>query len=243
MTARRALATVAAWAAIAALGAFVAVPPAGAETAPSVKPPRKTKQKEPTPPPPAPPQPQAVAPTQPGIVFSPWTKLCPKPPPNAPQPFKPVCITVKEARLETGQFIAGAALFEQAGEDKRLLRITLPLGIQIPPGTRVTVDADQPLSAPFVTCVPNGCMADYQVDLAFIDKLKKAQQLLLQGVNMQGQVAGYLIPLTEFAKAIDGPPTDAEQFEAAQKKEWEERLRQQQQKLQQQQQQQAAPKQ
>ncbi len=35
---------------------------------------------------------------------------------------------------ETGQFLAGAALIEQQGEEKKLFRITLPLGMQIPAG-------------------------------------------------------------------------------------------------------------
>jgi len=44
---------------------------------------------------------------QPPIVYSPWTKFCGKD--QNPQ-AKEVCLTVKEARLETGQFLAGAAL-------------------------------------------------------------------------------------------------------------------------------------
>src|SRR5262245_19594155 len=47
---------------------------------------------------------------QPPVVYSPWTKFCGKD--NNPQ-AKEVCLTVKEARLETGQFLAGAALIEQ----------------------------------------------------------------------------------------------------------------------------------
>ena len=218
--------------------------PAPAEPTPPVKAPRKVKHKEPPQPQPAqqqpqpqapqaPQQPSAFAPTpQPSVVYSPWTKICPKPPPNAPQLSKQVCLTVREVRLETGQFLAGAALIEQEGEPKKLLRITLPLGMQIPPGTRITLDTEQPLSAGFVVCVPNGCMSDYQVDADFVGKLKKGQQILLQGINTPGQVAGYVLPLADFGKANDGPPTDPEQFEAAQKKIWEERLRQQQQQQQ-----------
>src|SRR5947209_12907245 len=48
--------------------------------------------------------------------YSPWTKFCGKDNAQA----KEVCLTVKEARLETGQFLAGAALIEQQGEEKKL---------------------------------------------------------------------------------------------------------------------------
>jgi invasion protein IalB len=209
--------------------------PAPAPAAPK-KAPRKAEKKEPAPPaqaqpapapqtaPQQPMQPAAAPAPMPPVIYSPWTKICPKPPPNAPQ-TPGICLTVKEARLETGQFVAGAALIEQAGEDKKLLRITLPLGMQLAPGTRVTLDAEQPLAGPYVVCVPNGCMADYQITGEFVGKLKKGQQLLLQGVNMPGQVAGFTLPLGDFAKASDGPPTDPEIFEAKQKAEWEKRLK------------------
>src|SRR5262245_29338534 len=61
------------------------------------------------------------------VIYSPWTKFCGKDQNQANA--KEVCLTVKEARLETGQFLAGAALIEQAGEDKKIFRITLPLGM------------------------------------------------------------------------------------------------------------------
>jgi invasion protein IalB len=199
-------------------------------------PPKKAEQKHPAPAPQAQPQPapqapapQAAAPQLPPMVYSPWTKICPQPPAGTPQPPKPVCLTVKEARLETGQFVAGAALIEQQGEDKRLLRVTLPLGMQLAPGPRVALDAEQPMAAAYVVCVPNGCMADYQVDGAFVGRVKKGQQLTLQSVSMQGQVTSFPIPLAEFAKALDGPPTDPVAFDAQQKAEWEKRLKAQQQ--------------
>ena len=196
---------------------------------PKVKAPKKTEQKQKQKQQQQPQQQQqATQPQPPPVVYSPWTKICPKPPPNAP-PAKQLCLVVKEVRLETGQFLAGAALIEREGDEKRLLRITLPLGMQIPPGTRLTLDSEQPASAVYVTCVPNGCMADYEINSHFIDRMKKGQQLLLQGVNMPGQVANYVLPLAELAKAIDGPPTDPDEFDKLQKAEWEKRLKQQQQ--------------
>ena len=152
---------------------------------------------------------------QPPVVYSPWTKFCGKD--NNPQ-AKEVCLTVKEARLETGQFLAGAALIEQAGEEKKLFRITLPLGMQLPQGTRMILDKEEPLTGRYIVCLPNGCMADFDVTKDFVGKLKKGQQIVLQGINLPGQAASYLLPLTDFAKANEGPATDPKQFEADQKK-------------------------
>ena len=151
---------------------------------------------------------------QPPVVYSPWTKFCGKDNAQA----KEVCLTVKEARLETGQFLAGAALIEQAGEEKKLFRITLPLGMQLPQGTRMLLDKEQPLQGRYIVCLPNGCMADFDVNKDFVAKLKKGQQLVLQGINLPGQAATYMLPLAEFAKANEGPPTDPKKFEEDQKK-------------------------
>jgi invasion protein IalB len=166
---------------------------------------------------PAQPQGQAAAPDQQmPVVYSPWTKFCGKDQNQAGA--KEVCLTVKEARLETGQFLAGAALIEQEGEQRKIFRITLPLGMQLPQGTRVVVDQDQPISGRYVVCLPNGCMADFEVQADFVIKLKKGQQIVLQGINLPGQAASYPIPLADFGKANEGPPTDPKVFEEQQRK-------------------------
>src|SRR5262249_48201018 len=131
---------------------------------------------------------------------------------------KQVCLTVSEAHLETGQFLAGAALIEQEGEQRRIFRITLPLGMQLPQGARVIVDQDQPVTGQYIVCLPNGCMADFEVQPDFVGKLKKGQQLMLQGINLPGQAASYPIPLGDFAKVNEGPPTDPKVYEERQRK-------------------------
>ncbi len=161
------------------------------------------------------PQAQAAQPEQLPVVYSPWTKFCGK---DQQVGAKETCLTVKEARLETGQFIAGAALIEQEGEQKKVLRITLPLGMQLPHGTRMIVDKEQPITGRYIVCLPNGCMADFEVNAEFVGKLKKGQTLMLQGINLPGQAATYPLPLGDFAKANDGPPTDPKVFEEQQKK-------------------------
>jgi invasion protein IalB len=159
---------------------------------------------------------------QPGFTHSPWVKFCGK---GSDAQAKETCLTMKEARLETGQFVVGAAVIEQAGIERKLLRVTLPLGMQLMPGVRMFIDGDTPANKPYVLCVPNGCMADFEVTAEFIGKLKNRQQLQLQGINAPGQVASYLLPLGDFAKAFDGPPTDPAAFEKEQKRQWDERQR------------------
>jgi invasion protein IalB len=154
------------------------------------------------------------------LIFSPWTKFCLKGQPGqAPDPnAKQVCFTGKDARVESGQPVAAAVLIEPEGQERKILRITLPLGMQLVHGTRLIIDQNQPMTAPYVICFTNGCMADYEANADMISKLKKGQGLVLQAINATGQPISLVMPLSDFAKAYDGPPTDPKVFEEQQKK-------------------------
>jgi invasion protein IalB len=114
--------------------------------------------------------------------------------------------------------VVAAVLIEPDGDPKKVLRVTLPLGMQLPQGTRVVVDQGQPMNAPFIICFTNGCMADYEASAELIGKLRKGQGMVVQGFNSQGQFLSIPLPLTDFGKAYDGPPTDPKAFEEQQKK-------------------------
>jgi invasion protein IalB len=156
----------------------------------------------------------------PQLIFSPWTKFCLKGQPGQPVDpnAKEVCFTGKDARVESGQPVAAAVLIEPQGQEKKLLRVTLPLGMQLAHGTRVIVDQNQPMTAPYVICFTNGCMADYDANADLIGKMKKGQGLVVQAINATGQPISIVMPLGDFAKAYEGPPTDPKVFEEQQKK-------------------------
>jgi invasion protein IalB len=164
---------------------------------------------------PAAPAEQQAAPAEPQLIFSPWTKFCLK---GQEAGAKQVCFTGKDGRVESGMPVVAAVLIEPEGEPKKILRVTLPLGMSIQPGTRVIVDQGQPMTGPYVICFQNGCMADYEASGELVGKLKKGQGLVVQGINGSGQPISLVLPLNDFAKAYDGPPTDPQVFEAQQKK-------------------------
>jgi invasion protein IalB len=151
---------------------------------------------------------------QPQLFFSPWTKICQKGPAAND---KPVCITGKSGRVESGMPVAAAMLIEPEGEPRKILRITLPLGMALPPGTRVVIDQGQPMQAPYVICMVNGCISDYEASQELVDNLKKGKGLALQGINGGGQAMSLVVPLNDFAKAHDGPPSDPKVLEEQEK--------------------------
>ncbi len=158
--------------------------------------------------------PQQAAADQPQLMYSPWMKVCGKGPDTN---NKQVCVLTKDGRLENGMPVAIVQLFEPEGEP-RILRVTVPLGMQLAHGTRLLIDQAPPAQQPFKICFPVGCMFDYPIADDMIGKMKKGQMLTIQAINMQGTPISLPLPLNDFAKAYDGPPTDPKVFEEQQRK-------------------------
>jgi invasion protein IalB len=197
---------------------------APAPAAPKAKPRLKPAPAAPAPaaqaPPPAAGAPAAGAqPDQVQLIYAPWTKFCLK---GQEATAKQVCFTGKDGRIESGQPVIAAVIIEPEGEPKKILRVTLPLGMQLIHGTRIIVDNNPPMQSPYVICFQNGCMSDYEVTPELLANMKKGQNLVVQAINSNGQPLTLPLPLQEtggsFAKAYDGPPTDPKEFEKTQKK-------------------------
>ena len=196
--------------------ALLTVPAALAQQTPATKVPA-TKQapaKSPQPAQAQQAQPQQQQGEQPQLMYSPWMKVCGKGPDTN---NKQVCVVTKDGRLENGMPVAIVQLFEPEG-DAKVLRVTVPLGMQLSHGTRVLIDNGTPMQQPFKICFPVGCMSDYPVTDEMIGQLKKGQALTVQAINMQGTPISLPLPLNDFTKAYDGPATDPKAFEDQQRK-------------------------
>jgi invasion protein IalB len=153
------------------------------------------------------------------LIYAPWTKFCLT---GKDANARQVCFTGKDGRIESGQPVIAAVIIEPEGEPKKILRVTLPLGMQLVHGTRVIVDSNAPMQSPYVICFANGCMSDYDVTPELLANLKKGQNIVVQAINSNGAPLTLPLPLQEtgnsFTKAYDGPPTDPKVFEETQKK-------------------------
>jgi invasion protein IalB len=211
---------------------------APAPAAPKAKAAPRAAQKAPAAPAPSAQAPAAPAQQQPGaqaqapngqgqpqqdqvqLIYAPWTKFCLK---GQDANAKQVCFTGKDGRIESGQPVVAAVIIEPEGEPKKILRVTLPLGMQLVHGTRVIVDNNPPQQSPYVICFANGCMSDYEATPELLANMKKGQNLVVQAINANGAPLTLPLPLQEgggasFSKAYDGPPTDPKVFEENQKK-------------------------
>jgi invasion protein IalB len=154
------------------------------------------------------------------LIFTPWTRYCAQGLAEKSSEIrtKKVCFTASDGHLPSGQKMAIVLLIEPEGSaDAKLLRVTLPLGVSLVPGARIVIDEKEAMVAPFVVCLPkNGCMADFQADAELIAKLKAGRSLAVQAFDKSRPVS-FSLPLTDFAKAYDGPPSDPAVLDEQQK--------------------------
>jgi invasion protein IalB len=158
----------------------------------------------------APAEPMQNGQQQKQLIFSPWARYCAKSLTEQSSEIraKEVCFTAADGHLTSGQKLVIALLIEPEGDDTKLLRVTLPLGVALVPGARIVVDEKEAMTAPYVVCLAkNGCMADYKADADLIEKLKNGRSLAIQAFN-RGRPVSFTLPLNGFARAYDGPAGD-----------------------------------
>jgi invasion protein IalB len=153
----------------------------------------------------------------PQLIYSPWTKFCIK---GQEANAKQFCFTGKDGRLESGMAVVAAIIIEPEGEPRKLLRVTLPLGMSLPQGTRVIIDTNEAAAkqSPYAFCLQNGCTSDYEATADVLAALKKGTTLHVQAIQANGVAVTLQLPLSDFAKAYDGPPTDPKVLEEQGKK-------------------------
>ena len=133
------------------------------------------------------------------LIYAPWTKFCLK---GQDAGAKQVCFTGKDGRIESGQPVIAAVIIEPEGEPKKILRVTLPLGMQLMHGTRIIVDSNPAAAEPYVICFANGCMSDYEVTPEMLASLKKGQNLVVQAINSNGAPLTLPLPLAGFRQGL-----------------------------------------
>lgn len=205
--------------ALAAAAAQAQTPPAAPKAPPKAAPAPAAPKAAPKGPAPAAPQQQQAQPEQqaPQLIYSPWTKFCLK---GQEANARQLCFTAKDGRLESGAVIVAVVIIEPENDPRKLLRVTLPLGVSLPPGTRIIIDLNEAAAkqSPYAFCLQNGCVSDYEATPEIIANFKKGQTLIVQAIQANGVPVRLDLPLGDFAKAYDGPPTDPKVFEEQGKK-------------------------
>jgi invasion protein IalB len=164
---------------------------------------------------PAPQQPQGpvkldLVPTQ-----NEWTKVCGR----DQSANKDICYTTRDFSAQAGQPpVLALAIYDIKGDDTRILRLLMPVGLMLRPGFRFAVDKGPAQQGAFEICFPNGCFAEAKINGALVDQIKKAATLSVAVKRQDTNEVTFMIPLAGFGKAFDGPPIDPKVLEEQQKK-------------------------
>lgn len=143
-----------------------------------------------------------------------WTKVCGKDPGNN----KEICYTTRDFVSDQGQPVLALAIYDVKGDQTKIVRFLMPLGLLLRPGIRFVVDQGQPVPGAYAICFPNGCFAEAQVKDDFINSLKKGNTLNVSVQNQVGNEVTFSVPLAGFSKAFDGAPIDPKVLEDQQRK-------------------------
>ena len=144
-----------------------------------------------------------------------WTKVCGK----DQAANKEICYTTRDFGTQADQPpVLALAVYDVKGDDTKIIRMLVPVGLMLRPGFRFSIDKGPLMEGGYEICFPNGCFGEAKVKGAIIDTMKKATALSVTVKNQVNAEVNFNIPLANFGKAYDGPPTDPKVFEETQKK-------------------------
>lgn len=143
-----------------------------------------------------------------------WTKVCGK----DEAANKEICYTTRDFGQAADQApVLAVAIYDVKGDEQRIVRLLLPVGLMLRPGFRFSIDKGAAIEGNYEICFPNGCFAEARIKGATLDGMKKGSLL---NVNVKNQVNNeviFVVPLAGFGKAFDGAAIDPKVLEEQQK--------------------------
>ena len=196
-------------AAIAACVIFVGAH-AQAQTRPAQRPAQQPAQQQPA----APAQPAGSGRIELKPTQTEWTKVCGK----DQAANKEICYTTRDFGQEADQQpVLAVAVYDVKGDEQRIVRLLLPVGLLLKPGFRFSLDKGATLEGTYEICFPNGCFAESKISKAQLDTMKKASVMNIVVKNQANNEVVFVVPMTDFGKAFDGPAIDPKLLEQQQK--------------------------
>ena len=131
-----------------------------------------------------------------------WTKVCSKP----QQGQKELCFTTRDFTTAPDQPPPVAlAVYDVKGDDARIIRALLPIGLLLKPGVRFSVDKGATSEGSFEFCMPNGCFAETKINGKALDQMKKGTTFNIVAKGLANNEVTFALPLANFGKSFDGP--------------------------------------
>jgi invasion protein IalB len=142
--------------------------------------------------------------TGPGSIvkgtYGAWQVSC-RTPPGAKEEK---CALVQSVTAEDRPNVGLTVVFYKAiGEDKKLLRVVVPLGVLLPTGLGLKIDNQDVGNAPFLKCSKRGCIAEVVLQDEVINKLKTGTNAMFIIFDTPEAGIGIPISLQGFDEALN----------------------------------------
>jgi len=130
-----------------------------------------------------------------------WQVSC-RTPPGAKEEK---CALVQSVTAEDRPNVGLTVVFYKAiGENKKLLRVVVPLGVLLPTGLGLKIDNEDVGNAPFLKCGKRGCVAEVVLQDEVIGKLKKGENAMFIIFDTPEAGIGIPVSLEGFTDAFAG---------------------------------------
>jgi invasion protein IalB len=128
-----------------------------------------------------------------------WQVSC-RTPPGAKEEK---CALVQSVTAEDRPNVGLTVVFYKAiGEDKKLLRVVVPLGVLLPTGLGLKIDGQDVGNAPFLKCGKRGCVAEVVLQDEVIAKMKTGQTAMFIIFDTPEAGIGIPVALQGFGDAL-----------------------------------------
>ncbi len=110
------------------------------------------------------------------------------------------------------------AVYDIKGDDTRIVRLLMPVGLMLRPGFRFWIDKGETLDGTFEICFPNGCFAEAKIKSPTLSDMQSGSTLSIAVRNQANNEVTFGVPLAGFGDAFTGPAVDPKVLQAEQQK-------------------------
>ena len=136
-------------------------------------------------------------------TYGDWQIRCDTP----PGAQKEQCALVQSVTAEDRPNVALTVLVLKTADQKsRILRVLAPLGVLLPSGLGLKIDATDVGRAGFVRCLPNGCVAEVMLDDTLIGQMRTGKSATFIIFQTPEEGIGIPLSLNGFGDGFDKLP-------------------------------------
>ncbi len=130
-----------------------------------------------------------------------WQLSCRTPPGAKQEKCALVQSVTAEDRPNVGLTVV---LYQAVGQNKKLLRVVVPLGVLLPTGLGLKIDGKDVGNAPFLKCSKNGCIAEVVLQNSVLQKMETGKTAVFIIFDTYESGIGIPVSLQGFADGLKG---------------------------------------